>query len=51
MALMYLARITRKMLEKLTKSRKHTQKNKGAQKKLGSTKGETGVEEKIISLK
>lgn len=32
MALMYLARITRKMLEQLTESRKHTQKNQRAQK-------------------
>lgn len=32
MALMYLARVTRKMVEQLTKSRKH------AHKKLGDTK-------------
>ena len=46
MALMYLARVTRKMVEQLTKSRKHAHKKLGNTKNLGCTKGGTGVVEK-----
>ena len=46
MALMYLARVTRKMVEQLTKSRKHAHKKLGDTKNLGCTKGGTGVVEK-----
>ena len=45
MALRYLARVTRKMQEQLTKSRKHVHKKLGT-KKLGSSKGDIGVVEK-----
>ena len=46
MALMYLARVTRKMLEQLKEVESMHTKNQEAQKKLASSKGDIGVVEK-----
>lgn len=46
MALMYLARVTRKMLEQLKEVESMHTKNQEAPKKLASSKGDIGVVEK-----